>query len=163
MSDAASLSNLHDVVLPAPVDLWPLAPGWYVAAAVAFALLLYLIRRGWQRWRRNRYRGQALRELERIRQHAEGGGLDDVPVLLKRAALSAWPREQVAALTGRDWHHFLDESAGTDRFCSGAGVLLERLAYPSSAKRALSAAEEVTLLDAVGDWLKRHQAPAEGR
>jgi hypothetical protein len=163
MSDAASLSNLHDVALPAPVDLWPLAPGWYVVAVVTSALSLYLIWRGWQSWRRNRYRGQALRELERIRQRAEGRGLDDVPVLLKRAALSAWPREQVAALTGPDWYRFLDGSAGTDRFRSGAGVLLERLAYPSSAGGALSAAEEITLLDAVGDWLKRHQGPAEER
>lgn len=163
MSDAASLRNLHDVVLPAPVDLWPLAPGWYAVAVVTSALLLYLIWRGWQSWRRNRYRGQALRELERIRQRAEGSGLVDVPVLLKRAALSAWPRAQVAALTGPDWHRFLDESAGTDRFCSGAGALLERLAYPSPAGGDLSAEEESTLLDAVGDWLKRHQRPAGER
>ena len=163
MSDAASLRNLHDVVLPTPIAAWPPAPGWYVVAVVTSALLLLLIWRGWRRWRRNRYRSQALRELARIRRGSEGRSLADVPVLLKRAALSAWPREQVAALTGRDWHRFLDDSAGSERFCSGAGALLDRLAFPSSASGTLSAAEEITLLDAVGDWLKRHQRPAEER
>ena len=30
MNDPGSLQNLNDIVLPAPVPWWPLAPGWWV-------------------------------------------------------------------------------------------------------------------------------------
>jgi len=160
MSDAASLQNLHDIVVPGPVASWPPAPGWYVAAAVALAITLWLAWRGWQRWRRNRYRGQALRELARIRRGG-GEGLTELPVLLKRAALSAWPRESVAALVGQDWHRFLDQTAGADHFCSGAGIVLDRLAYSVPGSGTLTLAESAAVMDAADYWLRRHRVPQE--
>jgi hypothetical protein len=159
MSDPASLQNLHDIVTPGPVGWWPLAPGWYVAAAVALGAILWLAWRMWKRWRRNRYRGQALRELARIRRGDGREGLSALPVLLKRAALSAWPRETVAALVGLDWHRFLDETAGGDRFCSGAGRVLDRLAYTVPGAGTPTAEESRAVLDAAEFWLKRHRAP----
>lgn len=163
MSDAASLQILHDVVLPAPIAGWPPAPGWYLVAAIAAGFLLWLAWRGWQWWRRNRYRGQALRELERIRRGVGDADLSELPALLKRSALSAWPREQVAELTGRDWHLFLDHSAGMDRFCSGIGASLDRLAYPSAAADRIAAEEAEALVDAARTWLRQHRVtPEEG-
>ena len=38
MNDPGSLQNLNDIVMPAPVGLWPPAPGWYVVFAVGLAL-----------------------------------------------------------------------------------------------------------------------------
>ena len=162
MGDTASLQNLHDIVVPGPVAWWPPAPGWYLVIAIVLAALLLLLRKGWWRWRRNRYRGQALRELARLRQAGPGGDLREAPVLLKRAALSAWPRQSVAGLVGAEWHRFLDESADTDRFGAGAGVLLDRLAYASGSEKVLSERESAAVLDAVQFWLKRHHAPPAG-
>jgi len=162
MDDAASLQKLHDIVTPGPLPWWPLAPGWYVLIAVVAIALLALLWRGWRHWLHNRYRGEALRELARIGQSGLGGGLHKAPVLLKRAALSAWPRETVAGLVGEDWHRFLDESAQTDRFQSGAGALLDRLAYESGVDPALTEQETAAVLDAARMWLKRHRVPREG-
>lgn len=161
MSDTASLQNLHDIVVPGPVAWWPPAPGWYLVATLAAAALLVLGWKGWQRWRRNRYRGQALRELARIRQGGTGEELRQLPELLKRAALSAWPRESVASLVGPDWHHFLDDTGGTDCFCSGMGAVLDRLAYSPGAVAPVSEAESAAALDAAQSWLKQHRAPSE--
>jgi Ca-activated chloride channel family protein len=85
----------------------------------------------------------------------------EAPLLLKRAALSAWPREKVAGLVGADWHRFLDASADTDRFCSGVGALLDRLAYVAGPDALLSQQEAAAVLDATQFWLKRHRVPRE--
>jgi hypothetical protein len=164
MNDAGSLQNLNDIVLPSPVAWWPPAPGWYVLSALVLVALLVVGVLQWRRWRDNRYRREALAELSSIRASASTGYLERVPELLKRAALSVWPREEVAALTGPDWHRFLDRTAGLDRFCSGAGETLDQLAYSDSgsAAKALDARQSSALLDASELWLKKHKRPAQG-
>jgi uncharacterized protein YjiS (DUF1127 family) len=160
MNDAASLQNLNDIVVPAPAAWWPLAPGWYVLAAILLALLAWLAFRQWQRWRRNRYRRQALAELSAIRAGGDAGLLRQVPELLKRAALSAWPRDEVAGLSGAAWHRFLDDAAGMERFRGSAGEILDRLAYAGRGDGPPDPAEAVLLLDAAEAWLKQHRLPA---
>jgi hypothetical protein len=161
MTDTASLQNLHDIVVPGPVASWPPAPGWYLVIAIAGAVLLVSAWRGWKHWRRNRYRGQALRELDRIRRGQEGANARQLPELLKRAALSAWPREEVAALAGPDWHRFLDDAAGMECFGSHVGPVLDRLAWSPGPDGLPSEAECAAAMEAVRSWLKNHRAPRE--
>ena len=163
MSDPASLQNLHDIVVPPPVPWWPPAPGWYAVAAVGCAALVVLAYQSWKRWRRNRYRGEALRELRRLRAATAQADLRQVPVLLKRAALSAWPRSEVAALVGADWHRFLDESAQMDCFSAEVGKTLDRLAYDPGSGSMPSQETTEAALDAAERWLKQHRAPVAGR
>ncbi|MEO0651765.1 MAG: DUF4381 domain-containing protein, partial [Planctomycetota bacterium] len=96
-SEAASLARLHDIELPEAVSLWPSAPGWWlVAGALGSAAVLA----GWVWWDRHRslaYRRAALRELSELR---ASGELRALPSLLKRVALAAHPRHEVAALSG---------------------------------------------------------------
>ena len=162
MNDAGSLQNLNDIVMPGAVPWWPPAPGWFVLAALLAVILLLLLFRGWQARRRNRYRRQALLELASIRQNGSADALSNVPVLLKRAALAAWTREQVAALSGEAWHRFLDESAGTDRFRAGAGATLDGLAYGTERRIPPSPAEKQAVLDAAEFWLTNHRQREQG-
>jgi len=161
MNDAGSLQNLNDIVVPGPVDWWPPAPGWYVLGAIALIAFVVLAARQWRRWQGNRYRRQAMLELSSIREQTSAEKLQQLPVLLKRAALSIWPREDVASLTGRDWHRFLDESAAMDEFCSGAGDILDQLAYTGSDSAVLADPELQQVLDATEFWLKNHLCQAE--
>jgi len=160
MSDAGNLQNLNDIVVPAAVPWWPPAPGWYVLLGVVAAVAAWLAVRYWRRRRRNRYRRQALLELSSIRNFSSGEKLRRLPALLKRAALSVWRREEVASLTGPAWHRFLDESAGTDQFCSGAGDTLDRLAYSGGGASTPAGPELRQVLDAAEFWLQNHQRPA---
>ncbi len=162
MNDAASLQNLNDIVLPAPVAWWPLAPGWYVVAAIVLVLIGWLTVRRWRRWNRDRYRREALLALSSIRAGNAGCSLRDVPVLLKRAALNAWPRERVAALSGSDWHRFLDETAAMDQFSTGAGKVLDHLAYAGSRAPMPTEADAVNVISAAEFWLKHHHRPESG-
>ena len=164
MNDAGSLQNLNDIVLPPAVAWWPPAPGWYVLFALVLVALLVAGFLQWRRWRDNRYRREALLELSAIRTNASAEQLHAVPELLKRAALSVWPRTEVAALTGADWHRFLDRTAGLDQFCSGVGETLDQLAYSNSGSgaRELDARQSGQLLDASELWLKKHKRQAQG-
>jgi hypothetical protein len=143
-----SLQNLNPIVMPDPVGWWPLAPGLQVLLAVLALGMGVLAWRRWLAWRDDRYRREALREL------ASMTDLALLPSLLKRAALSAYPRERVAALHGADWHRFLDESAGLDRFATGCGATLDRLAYGGG---AADEADAQALRDAARAWLQRHE------
>lgn len=154
MDDKGSLQLLNDIVTPPPVPWWPPAPGWYVLAALALLAAAWLAIRYLQKWRRNRYRREALGQLARLR--SEPSAARELPVLLKRAALSAWPRREVAQLNGAEWRRFLDESAGMDRFSGETGELLERLAYAGSADQACTAEQLQLVFDAAETWLKQH-------
>jgi hypothetical protein len=156
MNDGGSLQNLNDIVVPGPVGWWPLAPGWYVLATLALIAVLFLAVRQWRRWQQNRYRRQAMMELSLIRRSASGESLRQLPALLKRTALSAWSRENVASLNGRAWHRFLDDSAGMNRFCSGAGNILDQLAYAGAGATLPAEPALEQVLDAAELWLKKH-------
>jgi len=83
MTDAGNLQNLNDIVVPGPVAWWPLAPGWYVLAAMAMIALVVVAVRQWRRWRHNCYRRQAMLELSSIREQGSAVSLQQLPVLLK--------------------------------------------------------------------------------
>ena len=108
MPDAASLDNLRDIAEPVPVSWWPLAPGWWVVIAVTAVTLLAFGYRAWQRWKANAYRRAALAELHSATSDA------DVAEVLKRTALSAFPRTNVASLTGAAWCRWLSDTCGVD-------------------------------------------------
>ena len=98
-NDPARLQNLHDIVVPQPVSFWPPAPAWYVVLGLVLMGILWLVGRSILRYRRNAYRRAALAELQTL--PADGpSAAPRIAALLKRTALAAFPREQVAGLTG---------------------------------------------------------------
>ncbi|NEK18573.1 DUF4381 domain-containing protein [Rhizobium leguminosarum] len=122
-----ALRSLHDIVVPAPVSWWPQTWGWaLVAALLALAALLVFLR--WiKRYRANAYRREALALLERISgklRHpaTRADAIQDLAEVLKRTALAAWPRDEVASLSGDGWVRFLDAHDE-----DGTGDTLERL------------------------------------
>jgi hypothetical protein len=123
------LAQLRDIHLPAPIEAWPPAPGWFLLAALGLIVLAGGLFWLYRRWRGNRYRREAARQLQLLlakyeRRQDEMLWLSDCAELLKRTALTRYPREQVANLTGEAWVRFLDRTAGTEEFSMGAGQAL---------------------------------------
>ena len=132
--DPASLQNLNDIVLPATVGWWPLAPGWYFLIGLLLITLAWLCYRSLQRWNNNHYRRAALTELQLLEEDTQNAekrdsSLRQLPVLLKRTALSAYPRNQVASLSGDDWYGFLNSQVKKPAFTDPTISLLDHLAY----------------------------------
>ncbi|GAA4872439.1 DUF4381 domain-containing protein [Ferrimonas pelagia] len=106
--DMNPLDSLHDIVLPQPVDWWPLAPGWWLLAAL---VLLALIAGGiklQRHWRHQRPAKLAIAQLQRLDPTAPDLATQ-VQALLKRAAMAYGPREQCAGLHGNQWHNYLQQ------------------------------------------------------
>ena len=146
MADPADLSNLRDLALPAAVSWWPPAPGWWIVAAAGIAIAAMASASAVARHRRNAYRREALRALA-------SADLPAISAILKRAALTAWPREQVAGLSGAAWLSFLDRTGRTTAFTSGAGRDLEAASFGGTV--STDAAEAVR--QAARTWLRSHR------
>ena len=104
--DPASLENLQDIVTPPPVSWWPLAPGWWMLLAAVLVVAGMIAFRLWRSWRVNAYRRAALRALQMATT------VPEIAEILKRTALAAYPRAEVASLTGRAWSRWLGQTVG---------------------------------------------------
>lgn len=137
------LGQLAEPAAPPPVPLTPQTWGWAVLAALALALVIWLIARAVLRYRANAYRRAALAELE-----ACGDDPAKVAAVLRRAALAAWPRDEVASLTGDAWVRFLHETGG---FAQEQGAVLRAAPWrpdPTPAPALRRAAEQ---------WVRHHR------
>jgi hypothetical protein len=161
--DPASLENLVDIVVPPPADLWPPAPGWPVLAVLAAAAALGCGWRWSRRWRADAYRREALGALRRLAEELDGDetrprAVRGMATLLKRTALAAWPRREVAGLTGEPWLSFLQRTYAGSPFPS---VPLRRLAglahAPDREIRRASGEDVRKMAAAVEDWIRRHR------
>lgn len=119
---------LRDIHLPEPVSWWPLAPGWWLLAALIVVLAVMLVRRHRQRRQLRFAQAQLEQALARWKEHQDGHRFaSDVSVLLRRLAMSRFARRKVAGLTGSRWLEFLAAQApGTvaEGFRKGAGKSL---------------------------------------
>lgn len=152
MSDPGDLSNLADIVLPPVVPFWPPQPGWWILAAGLLALATIGLMRLARRHRANAYRRAALAELAGIGPATDAERAQRISAVLKRAALVAYPREETAALTGAAWLAFLDRTAGTQAFTTGAARELVPLAFG-----AAQAGDGIAIARAAAQWVRRHR------
>jgi hypothetical protein len=145
---------LRDIHLPPDPPWWPPAPGWWAllfcVLAAAAALLLLRARR------RRRLRSAlhlAKSELARLRAtpHPDPQRqVQEISVLMRRAAISLYPRRETAALTGDDWLSFLDGILEDAPFRRGPGRILADAPY----RPAVQPEEIAPLLDLCGQWLE---------
>lgn len=148
------LELLHGLVMPEPVAWLPETPGWWIIFCWLVAVMLLAVWQIVKRRRRNRYRRDALAELRAIAARPELGPAESaqyVAALVKRTALAAYPREEVAALYGADWAQFLRESAGNDRQIADAADRLAAAAYHPDADGS-------ELSQPARRWIRLHRA-----
>lgn len=143
------IGRLVEPPQPPPVAMTPQTAGWAVLAGLLIGALAWAGWRAWRRWRANAYRRAALAELR-----AAGDDPAAIAAILRRAALAAWPRPQVASLTGADWLHFLDATGGGGSFHDGPGRVLARAPYCAGTPPSPGLAELAAL------WIRRHRVEA---
>ncbi|MBV7482417.1 DUF4381 domain-containing protein [Bordetella sp. BOR01] len=163
MSDTLpGLDQLRELPLPAAVPYWPQTWGWAVLAVLLLAGGIWAAIAYARRHRRNRYRRQALKELDGLAREAGANPLAarGLPALLKRTALAAQPAGQqtrVAALGGKAWLAYLDQDAGQQPFPDDSARLLATLAYsPDAAVQSLDPLVLARLLAASRHWVEHH-------
>lgn len=128
----------------------PVTPGWYASGAV-FVILVAMLAVLWVRhYLHNRYRRQALRQLDAI---AGGpGGFYEANMLLKRIAMRNYGREKVAALQGADWVDFLNGTWKEAAFTAEEGKAVSEALYEAPAPAVPAA-----FLDKCRRWIQKHR------
>lgn len=147
------LELMHDLVRPEPVSWMPQTPGWWIALAWLIAVIVILLWHRHRAWRRNRYRREALATLRSI----EANSVDEkqvagqIAILLKRTALAAYSRKEVAQLYGSEWAQFLCEAASNDPIIGQSAEQLATAAYRADS-------DGKALIAPARRWIKMHRA-----
>lgn len=144
------LDQLKDIHLPAEVSPWPLSLAWWLILLVAICLIAAGIYAYRHYQKRTRIKRQALKELMTLQQN--NCDLTALHQLLKRVALSCFPRQEVASLQGAAWLQFLDQQMTKNKtalFSNDANFWLDNLYRAGEAQLATD-----THFDTCRAWLK---------
>lgn len=148
-----AIRGIQEVLPPEPVSWWPATPGWLL---LAIAVLAWLAGWGWRRWRRwlrDRYRREALARLA-TPINDPAAALQATAIILKATALAAFPRRDVASLSGSDWLQWLESSGAS--FSNASRTLLAEHQYRPPARIDPTAIER--LVAETRAWVRNHEA-----
>lgn len=108
------LQQLNDIQPPPPAGLWPLAPGWWILAAIILTLLVTTVALGWRRYLRQAPKRAALARLARYpsANQPDPAWYAGLNRLLKETALARHPGQHPASLSGDQWSRFLERTSG---------------------------------------------------
>ncbi len=134
------LDQLRDLHLPGDPSWWPPAPGWWLAALIVGALLVWLIHYA-HRWLvlRRPYR-LARRELDRLQRALAAGSInerqfvDGANALIKRLCIHVRGDQHAARLSDAAWLTYLDQFLEAAPFSNGPGVALGASRYAPVAR-----------------------------
>ena len=159
----SQLTGIQEIILPEPISYVPHTIGWKILlVAMVIAAIVFGYDR-YRHWQTNRYRTFALQRLAEIEQAVQvpetrRRSLTDLPVLVKQTALQAFPRDEIAQLSGNQWLGFLDRSCETQEFTQGIGQLLPQLAYQSTSTLANLPEQRISsLIELIRQWITNHQ------
>ena len=166
------LHGIEEVYLPETIAWWPHTLGWKVLLVGLVCCLALLVIRGQRKWQANRYRRQGLVQLEEIRQAqsslvdqgddtAKRKALQQLPTLLKVTALQAYPRNEIAQLSGAAWLRYLNESCQTDCFDAPTGALLLAIDYQAAEYWSSEQEQLDALFHSCQQWIQQHRTELE--
>lgn len=150
-SDPASLANLRELAVPPPVSWWPLAIGWWIVLGAIAVATTVVLHRAWRAWRANAYRRAALRELD------SATNVSEIAAILKRVALAAYPRTDVAALSGIAWADWLGRTGGQQ---------VSALVAEALTRGVFDAVDTVNVGEVsafAADWIRQHDVRTRDR
>ena len=101
------LAQLQDIQLPDKIHNYPIAIGWWLLAAICIIILLVVTFKILQYKKLRRAQKQALTTLNSIEKNAEPTEISEYVTILKWAASSYFPRENIAHLYGAGFNTFL--------------------------------------------------------
>lgn len=139
------LNMLEPAPEPAPVSMMPQTWGWAAIAVILVALVVCAAAMTLRHRHANAYRRLALAELAN-----PGISSSKAAEILRRTALAAYPREQVAGLYGEDWINFISQSSDSIHFSSELSRVLSEAPY-----RETPANQDLTHL--ARHWVKSHK------
>jgi len=139
MSSENILSNLKDIHMPPSISYWPPALGWWIIAGLLLIIIIFSIYLFLKFLKKIKPKNEALKILKEIQneynRNLNGADtLKKLTKLIRRTALTFFPRKEVASLYGYKWLKFLDKSGKTNQFTSGVGAVFGNEIYEKKSK-----------------------------
>lgn len=153
MQSAVPELALRDIHIPAEIGLFPPAIGWWIILILvpltlflSYKLIKYLMRKTAVKSAKKQLKSlkenQTLQDVEK---------LSELSSLLRRVAISVYPRSNCASLTGVKWLEFLDDSFKEKTFNNEIGQVLITGLYQKNPPENLNLPELINLSE---NWLK---------
>lgn len=156
-SDPGDLANMADLALPEPISFWPPAAGLWIVGGAAAALLAVAGWRALRRYRADAYLRRATAEIDTAAGGDTETSAEAISSILKRAAIVAYGREEVAALTGPGWAAFITRTTPADAETTALAARLASLLTPSA---TASATGKSALVAQAKAWLRGQRGRA---
>ncbi|MEQ9694612.1 DUF4381 domain-containing protein [Shimia sp. SDUM112013] len=141
------LDMLEPVPEPAAISMWPQTQGWLFLLLAVLAIVLW----GWLRLR-ERHRANAYRRAALAALADAGDNPVEVAAILRRTALAAYSRTEVAGLSGEAWLVFLAQTSKATGFDGEAG---QRMLAAPYLKDSSPDAPGINALACL--WVKTHR------
>ena len=128
--NANPLDALKDIYLPVEPHWWPPAPGWWIIAALIFAMLWWFGRRFWAYRVATRPIRAAQRIIDSLIAEEATAMSNDATLanqcneVLKRLLVVALGMRTLTNQSGETWLRTLDQLSMTTSFTQGAGSVL---------------------------------------
>lgn len=153
-----SLDQMHDIIIPPAVSLWPLAPAWVALALLVVTYGMHLGLKYWFLYQKNLYRREALEVLSSL---DEMDGVKEINTLLglmKRVGLQYFGRERVASLSQNEWWDFV-ETHSKAKASVQIRELSQKILYAPNTE---ATAEEVRAFSKVAKvWINTHHGETD--
>ncbi|MGF1701955.1 DUF4381 domain-containing protein [Photobacterium makurazakiensis] len=111
--DNTQLLNLAPIDIPAEPSWWPLPLSAWILIGIAVCIVVIVLAVAVWRHVREQIKRKALYQLSELAEQQDLPSLDN---LLRRIALTYFPRNEVAGLTGEAWLKWLDAQLVTPQF-----------------------------------------------
>ena len=154
--------DLSPVIAPDAPTWWPLAWGWWavsITGIVLNALVFFIVKR---RQKNQSAKNEALACL-RNSQSSNTLSPSTAQDIVRQAALSYFPREKVAGLSGDDWLAFLDAQLAKPLFAAKQSQWQQALYQDAALMNDEQKKAQQQLVDDCETWIRKALPPKRGR
>ncbi|MCB5360464.1 DUF4381 domain-containing protein [Vibrio lentus] len=154
--------DLSPIITPSAPSWWPLAWGWWliiITAIVLIALVFFIVK---HRQKNQQAKNEALACL-RNSQSSSALSPSAAQDIVRQAALSYFPREKVAGLSGDDWLAFLDTQLAKPLFAAKQSQWQQALYQDTALMNDEQKNAQQQLVNDCETWLRKALPPKRGR
>ncbi|MCC4781428.1 hypothetical protein CSB62_09535 [Vibrio splendidus] len=154
--------DLSPIITPSAPSWWPLAWGWWliiITAIVLIAIVFFIVKR---RQKNQCAKNEAL-ACFRNSQPSNTLSPSAAQDIVRQAALSYFPREKVAGLSGDDWLAFLDAQLTKPLFSEKQSLWQQALYQDTALMSDGQKKAQQQLVNDCETWLRKALPPKRGR
>ncbi|CDU05569.1 Conserved hypothetical protein [Vibrio coralliirubri] len=154
--------DLSPVIAPDAPTWWPLAWGWWVVVITAIALIALMFFILKRRKNNQQAKQEALSYFSKS-QSQDGLSPSKAQDIVRQAALSYFPRGNIAGLSGDDWLTFLDTQLAKPLFVAKQSQWQQALYQDAALMNDDQKKAQQQLVNDCETWLRKALPPKRGR